>query len=148
MKSSLTEVQLRKLFYLGVITEKEYIRLVKKYKREGLSHGLKIEAIDLLERNLRQSETKIEKLKKKEKFLKKHLDELNRFQYLQLEKRGRKKAEDNLKRFFDIRNKQNKEFMDLKIELSQLDQGIKAQKRKNQSMEDQKKIADIRRKIC
>jgi hypothetical protein len=147
MKSSLTEIQLRKLFYLGVITEKEYIRLVKKYKQEGLSCGLKIEAIDLLERNLRQSETKIEKLKKKEKFLKKHLDELNRFQYLQMEKRGRKKTKDNLKRFFDIRSKQNKKFMDLKIELSQQDQRIKAQKIRNQSMEDQKKMADIRQKI-
>lgn len=145
--SSILEAQLKKLYLLGTITDKEYNRLLKKYQNEGLSTGLKVEATDLLEKALKHCEADQAKLVKKEEFLKKHLKDLDIHHRKQIEDMKKKIVQEKALQFQDIRRRQNKRLTDITIELSQVNHRSRASREKAMKEKDQKSIEDIRQRI-
>ncbi|MDD5693471.1 MAG: hypothetical protein WC437_03380 [Patescibacteria group bacterium] len=147
MKNSILENQLKKLYLFGIITEKEFWRLLKKYQKEGLSEGLKIETLSLLEKSLKHYETEEEKVTKKEDFLKKHLKDLDIHHKKQIDDIKGSLVENRMTKMRDIRRRQNKRLTDIAIELSQLERKIRGYQNKATQELDRQKIADIRKII-
>jgi len=147
MKKSILEAQLRKLYFFGIITEKEYWRLLKKYQEEGLSAGLKKETLALLGKTLKFNKTEENELLKKEDFIRKNLKDLDIHHKKQINEIKVSLVDNRKTKIREIRRQQRKRLADISIQLSQLDRKIKGYQTRANLEVDRRKLADIRKII-
>ena len=147
MKNNILESQLKKLYLFGIITENEYWRLLNKYQKEGLSEGLRIETLNLLEKTLKHDETEAESVAQKEDFLIRQLKDLDIHHNREIKEIKEKLVDERMTKLRDIRRLQHKRMTDISIELSQLDRKIKGYQSKASQEFDRQRLSDIRKKI-